>query len=70
MAAPHAKDLAVFWGHGTDDQVVGYRCQSTFSLHIFRSMKLIILTCPDSRFEIDRVDPVGSSDQPSYGSFR
>lgn len=27
-ARPNAKDFPVFWGHGTDDQVVRYECES------------------------------------------
>lgn len=27
-ARPNAKDYPVFWGHGTDDQVVRYECES------------------------------------------
>lgn len=27
-ASPHAKDMAIFWGHGKDDNVVKYDCES------------------------------------------
>lgn len=26
----HAKDIPVFWGHGTNDPVVDYRCTSKY----------------------------------------